>query len=285
MSQVQLAALEREVEQARSRFAHDLTRLRSPATFSAFKDELVAEKDELVDKAKSAAKDAAKRVFDDLKAKAVANPAATLAIGAGLAWRIARHPPVASLLVGIGLVSLLRTSASQDSQPYMDLYDEDPEARFRDKGLVSRASELAESVKEKVQAWTADAGGAAREAGAATRETVTQLTDKAQEWTAEASEAARDAVAQVTDKAASLTDKAASMADRASGTARQAATRISDKAAVITDKASTALRDVIPEQEARDRLLLGTAALAVAAAVGIAYQRRHQEERQLELVD
>ncbi len=52
MSQAELSALERDVEQARSRLASDLARLRSPATFSAFKDELMERKDELVDQAK-----------------------------------------------------------------------------------------------------------------------------------------------------------------------------------------------------------------------------------------
>jgi hypothetical protein len=251
MSQAQLAALERDVEQARARFAQDLARLRSPATFSAFKHELAAEKDELVDKVKDATRDKAQQIFNDLKDKAIANPAAALAIGAGLAWRMVHRPPIASLLVGLGLVSLLRTSSAQSSQPYMDLYDEDPAARWKDKGFGARASEVAKSVREKVQEWSAEASETARE-------TVSQLTEKTSSLAGRASETARTTAAQVSDKAAVLSDKAAGMAN----------------------KASTALYDAVPERETRDRFLLGTAALAVAAAVGIAYQRR-QEEREL----
>ena len=69
MSQAELTALERDVEQARSRLASDLARLRSPATYSAFKDELVERKDDLVDSAKKSARDTAQRVLDDLKKK------------------------------------------------------------------------------------------------------------------------------------------------------------------------------------------------------------------------
>jgi hypothetical protein len=273
MSQAELTALERDVEQARSRLAKDLARLRSPATFSAFKDELMERKDEIVDQARESARGTAQRVLDDLKDKAVANPAAALAIGAGLAWRLVRHPPIASLLVGVGVVSLLRTttSPSRSKQPYMGLYDEDAGAGSNDRGIAARASELAGSLKERVQDWSSDAGETARD-------TVAQLTDKAAAMAGRASEAAHDRMAQ-------LTDKAAAMTDRASEAARETATQISHKAADMADRASTALHDAMPEREARDKLLLGTAALAVAAAVGIAYQRRNQEERQLERVD
>jgi hypothetical protein len=270
----QLTALERDVEQARSRFAHDLARLRSPATFSAFKDELAAEKDELVDRVKDAAKDKAQNIFDDLKDKAIANPAAALAIGAGLAWRLVRHPPVASLLVGVGLVSLLRTSPSQGSRSYMGLHDENPAARWKEKGFAARTSEFAGSVKERVQEWGAEAGETAREA-------VSLLTDKASSMAERASSLAERASETARTTAAQVSDKASSMAERGSETARMTAAQVSDKAADMTSKASTALYDSIPEREVRDKLLLGTAALAVAAAVGIAYQRR-QEERQLE---
>jgi hypothetical protein len=43
-------------------------------------------------------------------------------------------------------------------------------------------------------------------------------------------------------------------------------------------RASQTLRDAVPDQDKRDAYLLGAAALAVAAAVGIAYQRRDWRE-------
>src|SRR6266498_2140271 len=140
MSQSDLNALERDVEQARARFANDLARLRSPVNLARFKDDLWAEaretKDEWVEKTKEAAKDGAQRVLTQLTERAAANPAAALAIGAGLAWRLFHRPPIATLLVGMGLVGLLRTSPSQhSSQPYMDLHDEDPKPRRNDAGM------------------------------------------------------------------------------------------------------------------------------------------------------
>ena len=118
---LKLNALERDAEQARARFAHDLARLRSPSTLARFKHDAWAEaretKDELVGKTKEAAKDGAQRLFTELKERAAANPVAALAIGAGLAWRLVHRPPIATLLVGMGVVGLLRTSPARNSEP------------------------------------------------------------------------------------------------------------------------------------------------------------------------
>ena len=168
MSDADLNALERDVEQARARFADDLARLRSPSHLARFKDDAWAEaretKDELVGKTKEAAKDGAQRLFTELKERAAANPVAALAIGAGLAWRLVHRPPIATLLVGMGVVGLLRTSPARNSEPYMGLHDEDPRLLHRygarEPGLAARAGELADVVKDKVQDWSAEAGDA-----------------------------------------------------------------------------------------------------------------------------
>ena len=154
MSEAELNVLERDVEQARARFAGDLARLRSPATLSNFQDDLWAQasetKDDLVEKAKEAATDGVQRLVSDLKDTAAANPAAALAIGAGLAWRLVHRPPIASLLVGIGLFSLWRTTPSEGEGP------------------VPLAADLAGQVKETLQEWSAGA-----------TENLTQIADKA----------------------------------------------------------------------------------------------------------
>jgi vacuolar-type H+-ATPase subunit H len=268
MNQPDLDELERDVQQARARFADDLARLRSPQNLSAFKDDLWAEatqtKDELIEKTKDAAKDGAQRLLTELKERAAANPAAALAIGTGLAWRIMHRPPIASLLVGIGLFSLLRTSPPQSAKPYMGFYDEDPpRRRYEDGHLVSRASGLVESAKDQVQEWTKEAGSAAREA-------VTQIKDTATSAADRVSEAAGDTVSQIKEGATSA-------ADRVSHRTREAVTSISDTAASVADKTGNALHDAVPDRETRDQYLFGVAALAVAAAVGIAIQRRAQE--------
>src|SRR6185437_14414318 len=42
-----------------------------------------------------------------------ANPSAALAIGAGLAWRLVKHPPLATALIGAGVLSLWRTTPAR----------------------------------------------------------------------------------------------------------------------------------------------------------------------------
>jgi uncharacterized protein YjbJ (UPF0337 family) len=247
MSDADLNILERDVEQARARFAGDLARLRSPATLSDFKDGLWAQaaetKDNLIEKTKQAATDGVHRLVVDLKEKAAANPAAALAIGAGLAWRFVHRPPIASLLVGIGLFSLWRTSPSQD-----------------DDGLVPRAVELAGQVKGTVQEWTAGAA-----------ENVSQLADKTYTTAEKAYTSARDTMS-------TINANVVGAADQAAGSVQKAITQIRDQAAAAGDKTSAEFHAIAPDKEARDSLLLGAAALAVAAAVGIAYQRRSVED-------
>lgn len=104
MTGAELNTLEQEVEAARTRVAGDLARLRSPATMSEFKGELAAEvrqsKDQLLEKSSDYVKDTAHQLLSDLKGRAAANPAAALAVGAGLAWQLLRHPPIASISWG-----------------------------------------------------------------------------------------------------------------------------------------------------------------------------------------
>src|SRR5215218_6836146 len=107
---------EREVEAARAKLSADLAILRSPATFSAFTDDLKTDatslKDEALAKAKSTAQSTFQGVVSDIKARAAENPAAVLAIGAGIAWHFVRHPPITTALIGAGLYSLFKTSPS-----------------------------------------------------------------------------------------------------------------------------------------------------------------------------
>jgi hypothetical protein len=247
-----LDTLERDVAQARTRFADDLARLRSPDNLARFKDDLWAEaretKDQLVDKTKEAAKDGVQGVLTDLKDRAAANPLAVAAIGAGLAWRLINRPPIATLLIGAGLFGLLRTSAPQRSQePYMGLYDEDGALRRKigqDK-LGQRAADVASAVKDKVQDWGATAG-----------------------------ETARATATQIADKTASMTERASQTVHDVRDTARETLTQATETAVALGERTSARLQDAMPAREDRDKYLLGAAALAVAAAVGIAYQRR-----------
>jgi gas vesicle protein len=282
MSDAELNALERDVEQARARFADDLARLRSPSTLARFKDDAWAEaretKDELVGKTKEAAKDGAQRLFTELKERAAANPVAALAIGAGLAWRIVHRPPIATLLVGMGVVGLLRTSPGRNAEPYMGFHDEDPLLQYRDgasePGLAARAGELADVVKDKVQDWSAEAGDAARATATQVAETTTAVAERASRALRDVRDVARDTAGDVGDRAAAVAGQASQAVQDASDTVRETVAHMADRAAVLGHQASARLHEAMPDREHRDTYLLGAAALAVAAAVGVAYQRR-----------
>jgi gas vesicle protein len=247
MSAAELNALERDVEQARAKFADDLVRLRSPANLARLKSDLWADvretKDEVVDKAKDAAQDGAQRLVAELKARAAANPLATIAIGAGLAWRLVHRPPIATVLVGLGLIGLARTTPSQRaSQPYMGLIDEDPILQRGD--LASHAEALADAAKEKVQDWSARAG-----------------------------DAIRQTAGEIAEKAASVAESASDALQGAQYAARKTAAEVADRAGSAA-RVSQTMRDAVSDREDRDTYFLAAAAVAVAAAVGIAYQRR-----------
>jgi hypothetical protein len=92
------------------------------------------------------------------------------------------------------------------------------------------------------------------------------------------SEAVRQTGTQIADKTASVADRASAVLHDAGNAARHTMTQIADKAASVAEQASHRLRDTIPDQDDRDTYLLGAAALAVAAAVGIACHRRAQED-------
>jgi len=79
-------------------------------------------------------------------------------------------------------------------------------------------------------------------------------------------ETARERVQEV---AASATEQAAETFEQA----REAATHIPDKAVDATQRATRQFGRALADEGMRDQLLLGAAGLAVAAALGIVYQR------------
>jgi gas vesicle protein len=184
-------------------------------------------------------------VLADLKARAAANPLALAAVAAGVAWRVFHRPPIATALVGLGLFSLLRTAPERmDTETWIDRYAEDPVGELR-----SQASAFADNAKQKVQ-----------------------------DWSEQASQAAGEATAQIKDRAAALAERASDALQDVSETARDRVRRVADDAASVSDAASARMRAAMPDRDDRDAVLFGAAGLAVAAAVGIAFQRRGTRE-------
>jgi ElaB/YqjD/DUF883 family membrane-anchored ribosome-binding protein len=215
----ELELRERDVVQARSRVRDDLAKLRMPGVAN-LKNDLAASTDD---------------IFTNIKDRMSANPVATLAIGAGIAWRLVHRPPVASLLVGYGLLSLMRTDPRRPTA--MSAYA----AQAVDAGAV--IADRLTRVASDAQSAAADALGTVREAAAETAET---LKSNASQWA----------------------DRAAQTAAGASEALAQGARESSSQGAHAAAQAAEA---VVRE---KDTYLLGFAAAALAAAIGISAQRR-----------
>ncbi|HKC34128.1 MAG TPA: hypothetical protein VKC16_11765, partial [Xanthobacteraceae bacterium] len=181
-----------------------------------------------------------------IKARAAANPVAALAIGAGLAWRFAHRPPIATLLVGAGLVALFKTN---------------PQERHMGADFVERAGEFAGTVKETVS------------------EKIDELSHS--ELAARASELSGTVAAKASELGGTVRQKAGEMSGTVKETVGQWSARTGEFASEAAAEASSAANSLARDSrrvaaavnQDRDTYLLGAAAIALAAAVGISYQR------------
>jgi uncharacterized protein YjbJ (UPF0337 family) len=261
MTQGELDLLERDVEDARGRLRLDLARLRAPGTMERMKEDVT-------ERVTGSAQDTAHRVLDQIKARAAANPLAALAIGAGLAWRFAHRPPIASLLVGAGLLALMKTNpqerhvgadfverAGEFAGTVKETVSEKLETvsekidELSHSELAAKAGELSGTVKQKAGELSGAVAAKAGELGGTVRETVGQ-------WSARTGEFANEAAAEVSTVASSWAKDGSRLAQQGSKMAMEGSKRVA--AAVDED---------------RDTYLLGAAAIAIAAAIGISYQR------------
>jgi ElaB/YqjD/DUF883 family membrane-anchored ribosome-binding protein len=237
--------LEREVEAARSRVIEDIERLRSHNYLSDAKSRIWSEVDQVrqnvVQNAKARGRAQLDGAVSELKARVAANPGAAIAIGAGLAWRFYRHPPVASVLVGAGLIALWRT---------------DPRHPAPGAELAARAAEMAGSARETIEELAADPVGQVSRLADSAKEQARNLADETREQLGTVAEAARDRLGALTSEAR--------------GTIAQAVGKTED----WVDTGRETVAAAMPARGERDQYMLGVAALALAAAVGIAGRRR-----------
>ena len=248
MESAELLAEETRAERARAKLAADLDILSAPNTYDRFKDELKQDitraKDDILSEAKGKARSTVEGWVDNLKAQASANPAATLMIGAGIAYRMLKSPPIASLLVGAGVYSLLKTSR-----------------RYRpsetDDYLSHASNRLKEQFSDLASATATTTGDAASIVSKQAGELANSIHGKADGAVASTGEAlgtpgriVREAVAGVRDQI-----------DREAGKAKEA----------VANAANSA-RDQLPTGS--DGVLLAIAGIAVSAALGIAVQKK-----------
>lgn len=220
-----LRELEQDVERTRARLLENLTLLSSPMAVAEFKADLREE-----------ARSTFQAFVDDAKGRVAANPAAALAVGAGLGWRLLRDPPIATALIGVGLFSLWRTAP----------------AKSTDGDYLATAQRR---LGEQVGAFASSVSEHAAEAAGAVKDRAGDIAESARE---KVKGAAEDLAAQ------------AGAADRAASAVGDAASRM--RAIPET------VRGAVAHTDTQDVLLLGAAGLAVAAALGIAYQRRAAED-------
>ena len=250
-----LRQCESEVQVARAKLADDLATLRDPTTLASFTRSLkrtaLDTKDELVDQAKETVRSTATKVVEDLKARAAANPAAALTIGAGLAWHFLRNPPVVTVLIGAGLYSLFRTHGSRV-----------PEGSFL-KQAKARLGEQASELGETAASMATDAAAAAAdqmgEIAESAKDNVRVLADNAR--------------ATVANTGATVRMKAETATESARRLVHEARDGIGNAAEAVWAAAEDA-RDVDLTPEPRDKILLGVAGVAVAAALGMSLQKR-----------
>lgn len=240
--------LERDVEQARARVAADIAIIRAPETFEAAKSSLMGSvfgfRDEITDNVRGSVTSYSDGFVDSLKAKAAANPLAVAAIGAGLAWRLYKHPPVMSVLVGLGLTSLLRTDPDDDS--------------MHPRKLMEVATEKAMAFKNRAVAQAQDMSAAAEGV----------LDEKLHQ----AAIAAEGAYETVKERAVALTDMALEGAGSALASLTPASTQRPHTSPLNVPAPGVPERSVTGHSfggEKRDAYLLALAALAVGAAIGL----------------
>jgi hypothetical protein len=273
MTERSLNELEREVEVARAKLSADIATLRAPATSTEFtqalKQEAMDARDSLLDKAQSSVRTSIDSLIEDLKGRAAANPAATLMIGAGIAWRLLRHPPIATALVGAGLLSLFRTPPARTNGHAPADYMAHAKTR-----LMEQASEAAEMAKTK-------AATATQSAAEKVTETARKVKERVEQLSAQTASAVVDAVRDTADHATSSLKETADNLNEAGQHARFDASAAVLRARTAAEESWQLTQTALSDADGRDKILLATAGLAVAAALGISWQRRLTEDHEV----
>ncbi|GAC1560950.1 MAG: hypothetical protein NVS2B5_25070 [Beijerinckiaceae bacterium] len=273
MSETDLDALERDVVASRERLVSRVAEVRSPRAVANLKDSLVADATEFKDEAIARGKQTLSQSVDDmlagLKRRAAANPAAVAAIGAGIAWRLWQKPPVATLLVGAGLATLLGRTPVHEID--VDPYDPDHPASYVPGGVAGYGYGPQHGVlARKAIGGATVLAGTARATRAGLRETVHDLRDQAAELKDNVLQSAGELKDSVVETAGELKDSVIGSSTRAVRTVSSTAAQAGDRFEMMRDSAGDTVRD--------NSLYFGIAALALGAAAGIGWAQRGRHE-------
>jgi hypothetical protein len=135
----------------------------------------------------------------------------------------------------------------------MGLLRTDPKHPVIGSEAAARAAEFAESAYRRVEEWReSDSDGRGTDFAGMAGEFVETAKQRVTEWRHDTRDAAQHALAQ----------------------ARRSASRAASRASAMSRQGRRRLSQAMPEGENRDAYLAGVAALALAAAVGIAARRQ-----------
>lgn len=265
MNDKHLDELEKDVARARARVMARMEALRRPRLYGDAKAELTTRartmKDDLVAQARTQATGQATGLVESLKERAAANPAAVLAIGAGLAWQIYKHPPVTTILVGAGLYALLRDKSGMHVPRY-EPYGGSAPSSYVPGGVAGYGYPVASEPPAKSLV----------EQG---REMAQAATNRATEWARETGQAVTEKVAGVVDQGRSqVNDWRSAASDMAGGMVGDLGQNASEQ----WERRRRQARAMLPES-GNDTLLLGLAAMAVGSALAISMSRRSSPPR------
>jgi hypothetical protein len=232
---------EKAVEHSRVKLREDLAILCSPETRASFTEDLKHEAFDIKD-----------ALWEKVKVRAASNPAAVMAIGAGLIWHWLRNPPITSALIGVGLFSLWKT------QP-RTAYD----GTGRRLGYLEQSKEVLKQQAEQAVSVASDVAAKTGEVATTKGYEALQVAkDKMREWQGEIGNTVSEATGQLKtsreDLIAEIRDKERSLRREIRGVAASTVEKVEDP-------------------DIRNTLLLGFAGAAIAAAVGIACQKRISE--------
>jgi len=312
-----LETLERDVAESRARLAYTLDRLTSPETSEAVKRDLMdtvhKAKDDVMNRARDTGRQTAQGVADSLKQRAMDNPFAVALIGAGIAWRLYKKPPVTTLLVGAGVAALMMGGSGRSTgrglsrDPYRDprqgyvpggvagygypVEEDAPTPGLAERaetaasGVAERARDLGERAREAAYAAAAQASETAREAGERAREAASRAA-------AQVSETAEDVAARVSATVSGAIAQASEVASATAGRVRTGASSTVERTSsgvhdIHSDVAHTT-RDLTDrtyelfDQAQRNPVVLGAVGFAAGLAIARSVRATETGERALD---
>jgi hypothetical protein len=244
--------LERETAEARARLANTLDRLTSPTTAQAVKQELTDYVQGLKDSVLGTGRSKAQGYTDDLKQRVLGNPLGIALIGAGIGWRLYKHPPITTLLLGTGIALLMRgggNSAQRHFHRYHDPYNPEHPGAYVPGGVAGYGYPVEEEAPGA--SLTDRAGIAAGSAASRTSEMARDLSGRARETAADLGERVSDTVDSTRTLAASAADNARTAVGDAAESARTAVLHAAETARTTVSEAAANVRTAVSDMAER----------------------------------